>query len=76
MKDILEEIAKRTEERIEEQKKKLSLEEIKEKALQAMKEAVQEVRPYAIDVSSSLETEGKKDKEKIREFMERIRYYE
>ncbi len=35
--------------------------------------AIREVRPYAVDVSSSLETDGVKDKEKIREFMEKVR---
>lgn len=35
--------------------------------------AIREVKPYAIDISSSLETDGMKDKEKIREFMEKIR---
>lgn len=35
--------------------------------------AVGEVKPYAVDVSSSLETDGVKDKEKIRVFMEKVR---
>ncbi|MDE6744898.1 MAG: phosphoribosylanthranilate isomerase, partial [Lachnospiraceae bacterium] len=34
--------------------------------------AIREVKPYAVDVSSSLETDGVKDKEKIREFMEKV----
>lgn len=34
--------------------------------------AIREVKPYAVDVSSSLETDGMKDKEKIREFMEKV----
>lgn len=34
--------------------------------------AISEVKPYAVDVSSSLETDGMKDKEKIREFMEKV----
>ncbi len=34
--------------------------------------AIKEVKPYAVDVSSSLETDGVKDKEKIREFMEKV----
>lgn len=35
--------------------------------------AIREVKPYAVDVSSSLETDGMKDQEKIREFMEKVR---
>lgn len=35
--------------------------------------AVGEVKPYAVDVSSSMETDGVKDKEKIRVFMEKVR---
>ncbi len=35
--------------------------------------AIREVKPYAVDVSSSLETDGVKDKEKIRVFMEKVR---
>lgn len=38
-------------------------------------QAVREVKPYAVDVSSSLETDGNKDKEKIRELMEKVRSY-
>jgi len=38
--------------------------------------AIRDVSPYAVDVSSSLETDGYKDKIKIKEFMERIRSYE
>lgn len=34
--------------------------------------AIREIKPYAVDVSSSLETDGVKDKEKIREFMEKV----
>lgn len=44
--------------------------------LHNVEQAIKEVKPYAIDVSSSLETDGVKDKEKIRLFMERIRSYE
>ena len=35
--------------------------------------AIREVKPYAVDVSSSLETDGVKDQEKIREFMKKVR---
>ncbi len=38
--------------------------------------AIREVKPYAVDVSSSLETDGVKDKEKRREFMEKVRSIE
>ncbi|MBR1693626.1 MAG: phosphoribosylanthranilate isomerase [Lachnospiraceae bacterium] len=38
--------------------------------------AVKDVRPYGVDVSSSLETDGYKDETKIKQFMERIRSYE
>lgn len=41
-----------------------------------IEQAIREVRPYAVDVSSSLETDGVKDKEKIREFMETLRRQE
>lgn len=32
--------------------------------------------PYAVDISSAVETEGYKDEEKIKEFVERVRSYE
>lgn len=38
-----------------------------------IEQAIREIKPYAVDVSSSLETEGVKDKEKIRVFMEKVR---
>ncbi len=36
-------------------------------------EAIRQTRPYAVDVSSSLETDGRKDPEKIRRFMAAVR---
>lgn len=44
--------------------------------LHNVKEAIADVKPYAIDVSSSLEENGFKSEEKIKEFMERIKEYE
>ena len=35
--------------------------------------ALSEIKPYAVDVSSGVETDGVKDSEKIREFVRRVR---
>lgn len=36
-------------------------------------EAIEELAPYGVDVSSGIETDGKKDKEKMRRFVETVR---
>lgn len=39
-----------------------------------VREAIQHFAPYAVDVSSGVETDGQKDLKKIKEFIERVKY--
>ena len=39
-----------------------------------VKEAIQHFTPYAVDVSSGVESNGQKDQEKIRRFIERVKH--
>ena len=39
-----------------------------------VEEAIQHFSPFAVDVSSGVETEGQKDHEKIRRFIERVKH--
>ncbi|MDY4345027.1 phosphoribosylanthranilate isomerase [Streptococcus sp. BJSWXB6CM1] len=39
-----------------------------------VEEAIQHFTPYAVDVSSGVETDGQKDQEKIRRFIERVKH--
>ena len=39
-----------------------------------VKEAIQHFTPFAVDVSSGVETDGQKDHEKIRRFIERVKH--
>ena len=39
-----------------------------------VREAIQHFAPYAVDVSSGVETDGQKDLEKITEFIERVKH--
>ena len=39
-----------------------------------VREAIQSFAPYAVDVSSGVETDGQKDLEKIKEFIERVKH--
>jgi phosphoribosylanthranilate isomerase len=41
-----------------------------------VEEAIQEIRPYGVDVSSGIETDGIKDPEKMRKFAEIVRAFQ
>lgn len=43
---------------------------------QNIRENLRLCSPYAVDISSAVETDGAKDEEKVREFIERVRSYE
>jgi phosphoribosylanthranilate isomerase len=44
--------------------------------LENIKKAIEETNPFAVDVSSGVETDGFKDPEKIKEFIKRVREWE
>ncbi|KIR03028.1 Phosphoribosylanthranilate isomerase [Lachnospiraceae bacterium TWA4] len=39
-------------------------------------EAIRQTHPYGVDISSGVETDGVKDKNKIKQLIERVRTYE
>ena len=48
----------------------------KRQDLYNLKEAISRLEPYAVDLSSSLETEGIKDRKKIIKTVEAVREYD